>query len=82
MLAMVQEQFPKNRAVANGVFMSIVFVLRPLGTLAIGAVGDRYGLQTAFLWGALVSLLSLPAILLLPNTRAVPVERTSDVSLG
>ncbi len=75
MLAMVQEQFPKNRAVANGVFMSIVFVLRPLGTLAIGALGDRYGLQTAFLWGALVSLLSLPAILLLPNTQAVPIER-------
>jgi MFS transporter, FSR family, fosmidomycin resistance protein len=70
MLAMVQEQFPRNRAVANGVFMSIVFVLRPLGTLAIGTLGDRYGLQTAFLWGALISLLSLPAVLLLPNKPA------------
>jgi MFS transporter, FSR family, fosmidomycin resistance protein len=70
MLAMVQEQFPNNRAVANGVFMSIVFLLRPLGTLAIGTLGDRYGLQTAFLWGALVSLLSLPAVLLLPNKAA------------
>ena len=70
MLAMVQEQFPNNRAVANGVFMSIVFVLRPLGTLAIGSLGDRYGLQTAFMWGALISLLSLPAVLALPNRPA------------
>jgi FSR family fosmidomycin resistance protein-like MFS transporter len=67
MLAMVQEQFPKNRAVANGIFMSIVFVLRPLGTLAIGTLGDRYGLQTAFLWGALISFLSLPVVLLIPT---------------
>lgn len=67
LLAMVQEQFPNNRAVANGVFMLIVFVLRPLGTLAIGSLGDRYGLQTAFFWGALISLLSLPAILALPD---------------
>ncbi len=70
MLAMVQEQFPKNRAVANGIFMFIAFVLRPLGTLAVGFLGDRYGLQTAFFWGALVSLLSLPAILALPEKPA------------
>ncbi len=82
MLAMVQEQFPKNRAVANGVFMSIVFVLRPLGTLAIGALGDRYGLQTAFLWGALVSLLSLPAILLLPEYAGRRIEGNLIVPRG
>lgn len=70
MLAMVQEQFPNNRAVANGVFMSIVFVLRPLGTLAIGMLGDKYGLQTAFMWGALISFLSLPAIAALPERAA------------
>jgi FSR family fosmidomycin resistance protein-like MFS transporter len=67
---MVQEQFPNNRAVANGVFMSIVFVLRPLGTLAIGMLGDKYGLQTAFMWGALISFLSLPAIAALPERAA------------
>jgi FSR family fosmidomycin resistance protein-like MFS transporter len=67
MLAMVQEHFPNNRAVANGIFMLIVFILRPLGTLAIGLLGDRYGLNTAFFWGALISLLSLPAILALPD---------------
>ena len=66
-LAMAQEYFPKNRAMANSLVMMIVFVLRPLGTLAVGYMGDHLGLQTAFFWGALVYLLTIPAILALPG---------------
>jgi FSR family fosmidomycin resistance protein-like MFS transporter len=69
MLAIVQEQFPNNRAVANGLYMMIIFLLRPLGTLAVGFLGDRVGLQTTFLYAALFSLLTLPVVLTLPETR-------------
>jgi FSR family fosmidomycin resistance protein-like MFS transporter len=69
MLAIVQEQFPNNRAVANGLYMMIIFLLRPLGTLAVGFLGDQFGLQTTFYYAALFSLLTLPAILTLPEVR-------------
>jgi FSR family fosmidomycin resistance protein-like MFS transporter len=67
MLAMVQESLPNHRAVGNGLFMVISFALRPISTLAVGALGDRFGLHTAFVWSAWVSLLAVPAILALPR---------------
>lgn len=70
LLAIVQEQFPRNRAVANGLFMMTVFLLRPTGTLFIGALGDRFGLETAFFWGALIYLLAVLPILALPERKA------------
>jgi FSR family fosmidomycin resistance protein-like MFS transporter len=69
MLAIVQEQVPNNRATANGIFMVIAFMLRPLAGLAIGMIGDQWGLQTAFTGAALISLLSLPFIMLLPENK-------------
>ena len=68
-LAMAQEHFPNNRAVANSLVMMIVFVLRPLGTLAVGYMGDHLGLHSAFFWGALIYLLTIPAILALPARK-------------
>ena len=67
LLAMVQEQFPKNRATANGILMATNFVLRPIGTIMVGWMGDRLGLQQAILWGAIFSLLSILPILKLPD---------------
>jgi MFS transporter, FSR family, fosmidomycin resistance protein len=74
-LAMAQEYFPKNRAVANSLVMMVVFVLRPLGTLLVGYMGDHLGLQTAFFWGALIYLLTIPAILALPGKKVKPSSR-------
>lgn len=65
--AIVQEQFPNNRAVANGLFMMIIFVLRPIGTFLVGALGDWLGLPTAYSIAALASLLMLPAVWALPQ---------------
>ena len=67
LLAIVQENLPKNRAVGNGLYMFIAFLLRPLATMGIGWLGDQIGLQQAFFWSGVISLLSLPAILALPN---------------
>jgi FSR family fosmidomycin resistance protein-like MFS transporter len=71
MLAIVQDQFPSNRAVANGLYMAVIFLIRPLGTLAVGFVGDRLGLSTAFGYAAAISFFTLPAILALPEPRPV-----------
>lgn len=70
LLAIVQENLPQNRATGNGLFMFVAFLLRPLATISIGWIGDQIGLQQAFFWGALIALLSLPAILFLPTAPA------------
>lgn len=69
MLAIVQEQFPNNRATANGLYMMVIFLLRPVGTLLVGVLGDRFGLHNAFLVSTLVSFLTLPAVLAMPNNH-------------
>lgn len=67
MLAMVQDQLPEHRAMGNGLYMTITFLVRPVAILVIGAIGDRVGLQAAYFWSALISLLAIPAILALPG---------------
>ena len=73
MLAIVQDQLPEHRAMGNGLFMTITFLVRPIAILAIGAIGDRGGLQSAYFWSALISLLAIPAILALPG----PLRKSS-----
>ncbi len=68
-LAIVQEHFPHNRAMANGLYMSMTFLVRPLAALAIGWLGDNFGLRLAFFWTAVISLLAIPAIFLLPQLK-------------
>jgi FSR family fosmidomycin resistance protein-like MFS transporter len=65
LLALVQEQFPDSRALANGVFLSINFAVRSIAAVAYGAVGDAVGLPTAMLVAALATLGGLPLIWLL-----------------
>ena len=72
MLAIVQEQFPNHRATANGLYMMVIFLLRPVGTLVVGLLGDRFGLQTAFLIATGISFLTLPVILTLPEKHGLP----------
>jgi hypothetical protein len=43
------------------------FLIRPIAILAIGYVGDHFGLDTAFYISAFVSILAIPGILFLPN---------------
>lgn len=66
MLTIVQDCLPRHRAIGNGLFMTIAFLLRPISILGIGYLGDHFGLHTAFYVSALVSLLAIPAVLALP----------------
>ncbi len=65
MLAVVQDEFPENRALANGIYLALSFSVRSLGILGVGFLADQFGLFNAFLTAALVTFLGLPAIHLL-----------------
>jgi len=71
MLAVVQEHFPTHRAVTNGLYMAVNFLLQPVATVIIGMMGDRWGLHTTFLWGGIIALLAVPSIIALPEVRRV-----------
>jgi FSR family fosmidomycin resistance protein-like MFS transporter len=73
LLAIVQDHLPENRAVGNGIFLAITFLARPLAILGIGQIGDHFGLEAAFFWGAIISILAIPAIVTLP---------TADTKIG
>jgi len=66
LLALVQDHFPQNRAVGNGIFLTMSSLLRSVVMLLVGMAGDAIGLQSAFFWSALISLLAIPGILMLP----------------
>ena len=65
-MAVAQESLPENRALANGIYMALSFVLRSGVIVVIGAVGDWLGLRPAFALSAAAALLGVPLILLLP----------------
>lgn len=69
-MAVVQDEFPDNRAFANGIFLALNFVLRGIGIWLVGALADSAGLQSAFLWSGLLAYLGLPAVWLLPRRKA------------
>ncbi|MCK5147627.1 MFS transporter [bacterium] len=46
-MALVQENFPENRALANGIYMCLSFLIRSIAILAVGLAGDSFGLKTA-----------------------------------
>jgi len=66
-MALVQESFPQNRALANGLYLAMAFVLRSLIVVLLGAIGDLFGLRQAFTISAIVPLLGLPLVFLLPK---------------
>jgi len=66
-MALVQESFPENRALANGVYMALSFVLRSGVVVVLGALGDLFGLRVAFSASAIIALLGLPLIFVLPG---------------
>lgn len=65
-LALIQESFPRNRALANGVYMSMSFGLRSVVVVLVGIMGDLFGLRSAFAASCVIMLLGVPLIMLLP----------------
>jgi len=80
LMALVQESFPENRALANGVYMAMGFVIRSGAVVVVGALGDLFGLRLAYVVSAVISLLGLPFILLLPRRRSTAVSEEQPVT--
>ena len=68
-MASVQESAPENRALANGIYMALNFVLRALIVVLVGALADRTGMRSAFLACAVLGLLGTPFVFRLPGRR-------------
>lgn len=62
LMAFVQEQFPQTRALANGVFLSMNFVIRSIAAIVYGAFGDAFGLTTSMYIAAAAMFVGLPLI--------------------
>ena len=73
LLALVQDQFPHNRALANGIYLAISFLLQAAAIWIVGSLADSTSLTTAFAASALLALVSIPAIFWLP-ARSAAVE--------
>lgn len=69
-LALVQDNFPENRATSNGIFLSISFLIRAMVAPVIGRMGDAVGLAQTFQWSAYLALLAIPFILMLPKAHS------------
>jgi FSR family fosmidomycin resistance protein-like MFS transporter len=65
-MAVMQESFPENRALANGLFQSLSFLIRSLAVIAVGLVGDLFDLRLAFAASGALMLLGLPLVRWLP----------------
>jgi FSR family fosmidomycin resistance protein-like MFS transporter len=70
-MALVQERAKGSRALANGIYMALNFSITSLATLVAGMIADRFGLNTAFLVGALLMLVGLPAVWTLPKDSEI-----------
>ena len=66
MMALVQERFPENRAMANGLYLGLSFVSNAAATLALGLFADAFSLRMAFMLSAAAPLLGIPLVAMLP----------------
>ncbi len=68
-MALVQESCPENRALANGTYMSLSFLIRSGVVVLVGAMADAWGMRLSFAACALIQLLGLPLLPLLPKRK-------------
>jgi FSR family fosmidomycin resistance protein-like MFS transporter len=68
-MAAVQESFPENRALANGIYMAVSFLSSSVVTVLVGGIGDLFNLRTAYAVSAVLIMLGLPFVFLLPKTN-------------
>ncbi|MGQ9517591.1 MAG: hypothetical protein ACUVT1_09995, partial [Anaerolineae bacterium] len=62
LMAFILERFPHIRATANGVYMALTFMSASVAVLALGAMGDAWGLRTAYFISAGCGVLALPFV--------------------
>jgi FSR family fosmidomycin resistance protein-like MFS transporter len=66
-MAAVQESFPDNRALANGIYMALNFGIRSIVVVVVGGLADHAGMRQAFLVCAALGLAGTPFVYWLPR---------------
>lgn len=69
LLALVQDTDSDHPSFVNGIYMTINFGVSSLMVLLIGFLGDRLGLIITYRFCAVISIASIPFILLLSNKK-------------
>jgi len=68
LMALVQESFPQNRALANGIYLASYFVANSVMAVVVGRMGDLFGLRSAFSVAAVAPLVGAGLVFLLPKS--------------
>jgi FSR family fosmidomycin resistance protein-like MFS transporter len=68
-LVLIQELLPENRSAAAGIMMFLGIEGTVLTTMSVGFLADIFGLGPALTWSVILSVFSIPFVLLLPETR-------------
>ncbi len=76
-LAVVQENYPENRALANGMYMLINFVINGLAAVLVGALADGLGLVWVYYLSAALLLAGLPFVFMLPEKQPSSLSRNA-----
>jgi len=72
LMAMVQENFKENRALANGIYMSLSFLIRSGAVLTVGLLGDKFGLGIAIRISAFIMAGGILFLKFLPAYKKQP----------
>lgn len=72
MMALVQEQVPESRALANGIYLSMNFAVRSVAAVAYGAFADLVGLTTAMYVALVAMFAGLPLVWAVTRSPATP----------
>lgn len=73
-IALVQERFPNNRSLANGIYLATLFAINALAGVFTGFLYDKFGGFNTFLWSGIVSILGIPFVYLIPKDESTPVN--------
>ena len=73
MMALVQESFPRNRALANGIYLASYFLANSVMSIVVGRLGDLWGLRTAFTIAAVAPLVGAAMVWLVPKPASESV---------
>lgn len=71
-MALIQNSFPKNRSLANGLYLALLFGINALAGVVTGAIYDQIGGQQTFFWSGIIALFGIPFIFLLPKEKKLP----------
>ena len=75
LMAVVQERFPQTRALANGVYLSMNFVIRSIAAIVYGVFGDAFGLTTSMYVAAAAMFIGLPLVWMISPTTSHRVRQ-------